>query len=81
MPGTNKMSVWIGYLDYFDEIVEMTFHSVILNEGLFIAQGSSRYGNFTYEGTIINKVFQAKKHSNTWDMYQEPIMGILRFKR
>ena len=63
------MSVWIGYLEFQGERVEMTFHSVILNEGLFNAQGSDRYGNFTYEGTIINREFRAVKHYSTWNIY------------
>ena len=63
------MSVWIGYFEQYNRRSEMSFDTFNINERLVNARGRDRCGEFTYEGTIVNRVFQGIKRYSGWNIY------------
>ena len=59
-----ESSTWIGYYEQNHERPEMTFYEFNINQSSVNARGRDICGNFTYEGSILNKVFRAVKHYN-----------------
>ena len=65
------MSKWIGYYEQHRRLTRMKFSLLEIDEEseLFNARGNDSCGDFIYEGTVRNRVFEAVKHYSSWNIY------------